>query len=133
MATDLARKIAVAYRWQRGLGSAQIAATHCHIVTDQARPDVWDANHADDVTAETQLEIDSVFAAMNKHLGHTQWRVIHTDCFTPDAFLARLALDDCKEQPVTIQMVLQATSSSAAALSIYVPASMGAIGTHSSS
>jgi hypothetical protein len=33
--------------------------------------------------------------------------VIHTDCFTPDAFLARLALDDFEERPVTIQMALQ--------------------------
>jgi GNAT superfamily N-acetyltransferase len=107
VATDLASKIAEAYRWQRGLGSTRIAATHCRIVADQARPDVWDANHADDVTAQTPLAIDSVFAAMNEHLGHTQWRVIHTDCFTPDAFLARLALDDFKEQPATIQMALQ--------------------------
>jgi GNAT superfamily N-acetyltransferase len=44
---------------------------------------------------------------MNQHLGHSRWRVIHTDCFTPDAFLARLALDDFEEQPVTIQMALQ--------------------------
>jgi len=32
--------------------------------------------------------------------------VIHTDCFTRDAFLARLALDDFEERPVTIQMAL---------------------------
>jgi hypothetical protein len=45
-------------------------------------------------------KIDSVFRA-------TSWRVIHTDCFTRDAFLARLALDDFEERPVTIQMALQ--------------------------
>jgi len=39
---------------------------------------------------------------MDEHLGHTPWRVVHTDCFTPDRFLARLALDDFKERPVTI-------------------------------
>lgn len=44
---------------------------------------------------------------MDRHLGHTPWRVIHTDCFTPDAFLARLALDDFEERPATIQMALQ--------------------------
>jgi hypothetical protein len=33
--------------------------------------------------------------------------VIHTDCSTLDAFLARLALDDFEERPVTIQMALQ--------------------------
>jgi hypothetical protein len=107
MATDLARTIAEAYRWQRRLGNRQIAATHCHIVSDQAHPDLWDSNHADDVTAQTETEIDSVFADMDEHLGHTRWRVIHTNCFTPDAFLARLALDNFAERPVTIQMALR--------------------------
>jgi len=51
MTTDLARTIAEAYRWQRRLGNTQIAAAHCHIVVDQAHPDVWDSNHADEVTA----------------------------------------------------------------------------------
>jgi GNAT superfamily N-acetyltransferase len=107
MTTELARTIAEAYRWQRRLGNSGIAAAHCHIVADQAHPDVWDSNHADDVTAETEAEIDGVMAAMDAHLDHTRWRVVHTDCFTPDAFLARLALDDFEERPVTIQMALQ--------------------------
>jgi GNAT superfamily N-acetyltransferase len=106
MPRDLARSIAEAYRWQRRLGNTLIAAAHCHIVADPAHPDLWDANHADDVTARTDREIDTVFAAMDAHLGHTPWRMIHTDCFTPDAFVARLALDDFKERPVTIQMAL---------------------------
>src|SRR6202035_4887670 len=107
MATDLARSIAEAYRWQRRLGNTLIAAPHCHIVADPAHPQVWDSNHADEVTARTDAEIDAVFAAMDRHLGHTPWRVIHTDGFTPDVFLARLALDDFEERPVTIQMALQ--------------------------
>jgi len=48
--TDPVRTIAEAYRWQRRLGNTQIAAAHCHIVTDKAHPEVWDANHADEVT-----------------------------------------------------------------------------------
>ena len=96
-----------AYRWQRRLGNKLITAPHCHIVCNPAHPNVWDSNHADDVTAQTEFEINSVFAATDEHLGHTRWRVIHTDCFTPEAFLARLALDDFKERTVTIQMALQ--------------------------
>jgi GNAT superfamily N-acetyltransferase len=107
MTADLARTIAEAYRWQRRLGHTQIAAPGCHIVADPAHPDVWDSNHADEVTAPSDAEIDAVFAAMDQHLGHTSWRVIHTDCFTPDPFLARLALDNFAERPVTIQMALQ--------------------------
>ncbi len=106
MTTELARTITEAYRWQRRLGHALIAAPHCHIIVDAAHPDVWDANHADAVTARSEAEIDAVFAAMDAHLGHTRFRVIHTDCLTPDAFLARLALDDFEERPVTIQMAL---------------------------
>ena len=78
MATDTAYAIAEAYRWQRRLGNANISAPHCHIVADPAHPDVWAANHADDVTAQAGAEIDSVFRAMDRHLGHTSWRVIHT-------------------------------------------------------
>src|SRR5262245_61317414 len=107
MTTDPARIIAEAYRWQRRLGNTQIASAHCHIVADKTRPDVWDSNHADEVTARSDTEIASVFAAMDEHLDHTPWRVVHTDCFTPDAFLARLALEDFEERPVTIQMALQ--------------------------
>lgn len=103
---DLARTIAEAYRWQRRLGNTLIAKRHCHIVTDLAHPNVWDSNHADEITAQSDDEIASVFAAMNEHHAHTRWRVVHTDGFTPDRFLARLALDGFAERPVTIQMAL---------------------------
>ena len=103
---DLARIIAEAYRWQRRLGNAHIAAKHCHIVANPSHPDVWDSNHADEVTAQTEAEIDGVFEALDEHLAHTRWRVVHADSFTPDAFLARLALDNFDERPVTIQMAL---------------------------
>ncbi len=104
--TDLARSIAEAYRWQRRLGNTQIALPYCHIVADPVHPNVWDANHADEVTAQTDAEIDFVLRAMDEHLAHTSWRVVHTDHFTPDTFLARLALDNFQERPPTIQMAL---------------------------
>ena len=107
MTTEIARIVSEAYRWQRRLGNTVIAAPHCHIVADPSRPNVWDCNHADAVTAETDTAIDAVLAAMDLHLHHTPWRVIHTDAFTPDAFLAHLALEDFQERPVTIQMVLR--------------------------
>jgi GNAT superfamily N-acetyltransferase len=107
MTTEIARIVSEAYRWQRRLGNTVIAAPHCHIVADPAHPDIWDCNHADLVTAETDAAIDAVLAAMDLHLHHTPWRVVHTDGFAPDAFLARLALEDFAERPVTIQMVLR--------------------------
>ena len=107
MVTDTAYAIAEAYRWQRRLGNAVIPAPHCHIVANPAHPDVWDANHADEITARTEAEIDAVFSAMDAHLAHTSWRVVHADGFTPDAFLSRLAFDGFDERPVTIQMALE--------------------------
>jgi GNAT superfamily N-acetyltransferase len=50
--------------------------------------------------------MDEVFQAMDQHFAHTRWRVVHTDTFTPDACLARLALEGYLERPVTIQMAL---------------------------
>jgi hypothetical protein len=38
---------------------------------------VWNANHADDVTAQTEAEIDAALAAMDKHLGQYSWRDPH--------------------------------------------------------
>ena len=107
MASEPARTIAEAYRWQRRLGLTVIAGRSCRIVADPAHPDVWDANHADEVTAESAAEIESVFADMDAHLAHAPRRVVHTDVFTPDAFLARLALEDFTEWNVTIQMALE--------------------------
>ena len=109
MPSDLTRAIVEAYRWQRRLGARVIAERSCCIVADPAHPDVWDVNHVDDVTAETETEIEAVLAAMDGRLAHTPWRVVQTDGFTPDAFLACLALNDFIERPVTIQMALLET------------------------
>ena len=107
MSEALGRRIAAAYRWHRRLGATVFETPHCGIVADTSKPQVWDCNHADDVTARDAAECDAVFAAMDRHLCHTSWRVVHTDGFTPDAFLARLAHADFHERPATIQMALQ--------------------------
>jgi GNAT superfamily N-acetyltransferase len=104
---SVARLIAETYRWQRRLGARVFATPHCCVVADAAHQDVWDANHADNVTAKTEAEIQAVFAAMDRRLGHTPWRVVHSDCLTSDKFLARLALDDVEERFVAIQMALE--------------------------
>jgi GNAT superfamily N-acetyltransferase len=103
----LARRIAAAYRWHRRLGAAVFETPHRAIVADPSKPQVWDCNHADAVTARDAPECDAVFAAMERRLGNSQWRVVHTDGFTPYAFLARLAFADFRERPVTIQMALR--------------------------
>jgi GNAT superfamily N-acetyltransferase len=102
-----AMRVIEAYRWQRGLGHRVIDTPHGRIVANADHPNVWDANHADTITAEHPDEIEELFASMDRHLAHTSWRVVHTDAFTPEAFSARLALDGYVEQPAVIQMVLE--------------------------
>ena len=118
---DLARAVVEAYRWQRRLGAAVFAEPFCHIVADPAHPDVWDVNHVDAVTAVTDAEIETVFAAMEARLAHAETQVIHTDSFTSDAFLARLALDDFAQRPVTIQMALSGALAGAGASVLLKP------------
>ena len=103
--TDL-RAIAETYRWHRGLGHSARDLSHARIVSDPLHPNVWDSNHADTVSAETEEEVAAVLDALNVHLGHSDWRVIHTDPFTPESFVARLALDGFEERVAVIQMAL---------------------------
>lgn len=101
-----ARRIVEAYRWQRGLGNTVVDVPFGRIVVNPDRPEVWDANHADAVVADSPDDIAALFDSMDRYLSHSPWRIVHTDPFTPDSFTARLALDGYVEQPATIQMVL---------------------------
>ena len=107
MSDDIARAIVEAYRWQRSLGARQVQNPFGHIVSNPQLPDVWDVNHVDAVTAETNDEIEALFAAVDRELAHASTRVFHVDPFTPQAFVARLALDGFVECFVTIQMALE--------------------------
>lgn len=101
------RAIAATYRWHRGLGHSTRELDNARIVVDRQHPNVWDANHADTVSAKTDREIAAVLEALDDHLAHSDWRVVHTDLFTPEPFVARLALEGYVEQPAVIQMALQ--------------------------
>ncbi len=102
-----ARRIIEAYRWQRGLGNRVTELRHGRIVSNAAHPDIWDANHADAVTAANPDDIEAFLAEMERHFAHGPWRVVQSDPYTPPSFVARLALDGYVEQPATIQMVLE--------------------------
>ena len=110
-----ARAIADTYRWHRGLGHSATDHGDVRIVRDPAHPNVWDANHADGITADSDDRIDRVLALLDRHLTHSDWRVVHTDCFTPEPMLARLAWEGFVEQPAVIQMALAGEVRAAAA------------------
>jgi GNAT superfamily N-acetyltransferase len=95
------------YRWHRALGQKVRQLDYARIVTDPAHPNVWDTNHADCITAATRPQIDAALESLEVHLGHSDWRVVHTDPQTPEPFLARLAFDGFQEQAAIIQMTLK--------------------------
>jgi GNAT superfamily N-acetyltransferase len=96
-----------AYRWQRGLGHKTVETAYARLITNPDHPEVWDANHADSVVANEPDEIAAVLNAMDEHLNHSPWRVVHTDPSTPEPFTARLALNGFEERPAIIQMRLE--------------------------
>ena len=107
MATEIARIVAEAYRWQRRLGNTVIAAPRCHIIADPV-PGGLELQPCRRGHGRGRMQPSTTFfAAIEHHLQHAPWRVIHTDGYTADACLARLALDGFDEHPVTIQMVLR--------------------------
>ncbi len=84
-----ARKIVDAYHWQRELGNDVIQTPHGRIVKNATVPDVWDANHASAVTAKHPDDIETLLGDVERHLSHTSWRVIHTDCQRRSKILPR--------------------------------------------
>ena len=99
-------RVCSAYAWQRALGHATAQEPTCRIVWDRDHPDVWDANHISDVRAQTAAEIETVLRRADEALAHCRHRLFVVDPLTPPAFVARLALDDYRELPSTIQLVL---------------------------
>ena len=107
MSESWEKRIADAYAWQRALGSATIQGAGCRVVMNPAIPNVWDANHADSLTVETEAELQKALAFMDAHLAHCPDRVVHTDHRASDRLLAKLAFAGFRERPVTIQMLLE--------------------------
>ena len=76
------------------------------LVRDASKPDVWDANHACHVRAQTAAEIDEVFAFVERELpGSVTHRDFRCDPETPPAFVAHL-LHEGFAASTTIQMRL---------------------------
>jgi hypothetical protein len=103
---QLIERLCNAYAWQRARGHATAQEPTCRIVWDREHPDVWDANHVSDVRAATAAEIDTVLRRAGEALAHCGYRLFAVDPLTPPALVARLALDDYRELPPAIQLVL---------------------------
>jgi GNAT superfamily N-acetyltransferase len=104
--SDAMKRVAASYAWHRALGNQVVPGQHCHVIRDPTHPDVWSSNHASGVTAESDPQIDAVFEELDAHLGHCAHRLVSTDCFTPEKFVAELAMRDYRELAPTLQMFL---------------------------
>lgn len=105
-ADELRAKVTEAYCWYRALGNRASEGPHCRLVVDEQWPDIWVANHVQHPRAQTDAEIDVMFAAIERTFVHCDHRLIMADAFTPDALIARLLSDGYAELDATIQMVL---------------------------
>jgi GNAT superfamily N-acetyltransferase len=103
---ELLGAVSSAYAWHRAFGNASFDTTLARFVVNESHPRVWSANHVSRVAASAQAEIEAVMAEMERRFAHCRHRTVVTDCFTPPSFLARLALDDYREQTPLLQMVL---------------------------
>ena len=106
MAGSFLQDLAEAHDWCEALGHSSVQRRHCRLVSDPEHPEVWSANHASGVRATTPTEIDEALEEIETAFGHSRYRVVDTDAFTPAAVLARLALDGWQERPAVIVMAL---------------------------
>jgi GNAT superfamily N-acetyltransferase len=100
--TTDAERVAAARRWFRQQGHAAIEEGGITLVATPAHPDTWDANWA---SANRGVQLNALFAALERHFGHTPWRVVQADALTDPALEAALALADFRAESNLIEMV----------------------------
>jgi GNAT superfamily N-acetyltransferase len=103
-------QIAETYAWYPSVGNRVEETPLARYVCDPQRPDVWDANHLSRVRARDPQEIARVLERADRALAHCSHRMVIVDPLTPDALVARLALDGYRELTPTLQMVLDESS-----------------------
>ncbi len=75
-------------------------------VRNPENPQIWDANFASGVRAQSEAEIDEVLAAAERAFDHVQHRHYLIDPETPSAFEAHLALLGYREN-ATLELLLE--------------------------
>ena len=95
------------YTWYQAYGNQTDAQPHAHYVTNPEIPQIWVANHVSQVRASASTDIEAVLHTMERAFAHCSHRMVIVDPFTPETFVARLALSDYHELTPTLQMVLE--------------------------
>lgn len=103
---DIIERIAETYAWYQGYGNEVEEEPLATYVRNPEHSDIWVANHISRVRAQHLDEIERVLARTEAALAHCSHRMVIVDPFTPQEFVARLALEDYRELTPLVQMVL---------------------------
>jgi GNAT superfamily N-acetyltransferase len=102
----IVERIAETYAWYQGYGNEVDEEPLATYVRNPQHPDVWVANHLSRVRAQHLDEVEQVLAQTATAFAHCSQRMVIVDPFTPQQFVARLALEDYRELTPLVQMVL---------------------------
>ncbi len=91
---DLTRRVFAAYSDYLALGNRVRELDGMRVVSNPNAPSVHDANFAVRVRAQTPEQIDAVLRAADTEFAGLRHRRYMLDADTPEAFVARLVLDD---------------------------------------
>ena len=100
-------QIAETYAWYHSVGNHVEEHALARYVRHVEHSDVWVANHLSRVRAQTPAEIEQVLRHADQLFAHCTHRMVMVDPLTPEAFVARMALEDFRELTPTLQMVLE--------------------------
>lgn len=100
-------QIGATYDWYQAYGNKVETRDGATYVTNTEHPAVWVANHVSGVRAGDRDAIERVLAHAERAFAHCEHRMVFVDSLTPEAFIARLVLDDYAELKPILQQVLE--------------------------
>ena len=94
------------YNYHGQLGRSQLQLSHCLVIQDATKPQVWSANKVCNITASTTAEIATMMAELDAVFADLPYRNFDLTPLTPPTCAAHLLLHDYHEQSVILQMLL---------------------------
>ena len=94
------------YNYHGQLGRSQLQLSHCLVIQDATKPQVWSANKVCNITASTTAEIATMMAELDAVFAGLPYRNFDLTPLTPPTCAAHLLLHDYHEQSVILQILL---------------------------